>query len=104
MGGGAREGLAEVGLWAGWAGWAGWLADCEQRRLFAGPTCCQVVTMRVGWSWLEGVREGKHTAGFQRRRREARMKLSMRKWINPDEADDNAASKFLCGGGQLVAA
>lgn len=27
------------------------------------------------------------------------MKLSMRKWINPDEADDIAASKFLCGGG-----
>lgn len=60
-------------------GWLGWLAaDCEQRRLFARLTCCQVVTMRMGWSWLEGVGEGKHTAELQRRRREARMKLSMR--------------------------
>lgn len=77
----------------------GWLAGW--RRLFVRLTCCQVVTMRMdgpGWRRRGG---GKQTAELPAEGGE--QEALEKRWINPDEGDDIAASKFLCGG-QVVAA
>lgn len=90
---GAQQGRGWLRLGCGLAGrLAGWLVPTKGGCSLTG---CQVLTMRMDGPGWRG-REGKSGQGNRRRRR-ASKKLSTR-WINPDEGDDIAASKFLCGG------
>lgn len=60
---------------------------------------CQVVTMRMGWAWQDS-RRGETGDGITTEDRAVSSRALNERWINPDEDDDIAASKFLCGGGK----
>lgn len=98
MGIGPQHGLAEVGLWAGWL--AGWLDGWMDGRMIASEAVRSAYVLpggddEDGWSWLEAQR-GEADSGITT---EAGEQQALRaRWINPDEGDDIAASKFLCGG------
>jgi len=59
-----------------------------------------------GWTWQEGGRarwqeRGNRQRNYYSTTEETSKEALEERWINPEEDDDIAAPKFLCGGGQL---